>query len=114
MQNTKYPLDNQNSCGQGTSDLVFNHPLFELVKSFGYYYSHSTNTGTGDNKWRLFHSFRHIDKDEHTVGFYEDSISSETSCSPASNYRWRCYSVTNLEKHLKNKSKRYKLASFRG
>jgi len=115
MQTSKYPLSNQNSCGQGRSDLVFNHPLFDLVKSFGYYYSHSTNTGVGDNKWRLWHTFRHITKDEHTVGFYEDSASNIiTSCSSSSGYKWGVggldeFGYLKAIKHLENKRKRYKL-----
>ena len=115
MQTSKYPLYNQNSCGQGQFADIQKHPLTNLVQSFGYKYSHSTNTGVGDNKWRLWHTFRHIIKDEHSVGFYEDNASLiETSCGSSSNYRWRVSGVDNLGflrafNHLKKKQRRYKL-----
>jgi len=115
MQTFKYPLYNQNSCEQGQFADIQKHPLTNLVQSFGYKYSHSTNTGVGDNKWRLWHTFRHITKDEHTVGFYEDSASNIiTSCSSSSGYKWGVggldeFGYFKAIKHLENKRKRYKL-----
>lgn len=114
MKTTKYPLINQNSCGQGEFVGVENHPLSKIAQSFGYKYSHSTNTGVGDNKWRLWHTFRHIIKPEHTFSFYEDSMTVETSCSSSSNYCWRIsgvdeFGILKAINHLKKKRRRYKL-----
>ena len=115
MQTFKYPLYNQNSCGQGQFADIQKHPLTNLVQSFGYKYSHSTNTGVGDNKWRLWHTFRHSIKPEHAVGFHEDSTSNIiTSCSSSSGYRWKVggldeFGYLKAIKHLENKRKRYKL-----
>ncbi len=46
MRPEKYPLLNQNSCGQGEYLDHIKHIHYPIAEKFGYKYSHSTNIGT--------------------------------------------------------------------
>ena len=109
MRTEKYKLYNCNSCGQGyylPMDYRCIPLIHKLILDFGYKYSHSTNVGTLDNKWRLWHTFIF---NGHTVGYYEDSIHDcSTSCGAGKIEHW-VYGYCALEKHLKYKQKKYKL-----
>lgn len=73
-----FQLTNQNSCGQGQSELVKSHPLAPIVESWDYKYSHSTPITLMGGEKILAHTFlrpgfnRRINKaDTHTVTVFD-------------------------------------------
>jgi hypothetical protein len=106
---TKFSLLNQNSCGQGTYENILNEPLYNIVYSFGYEYSHSTNTGQPDGTYKLWHTFKHKDSNDHCIGFYMGEESGNTCVRIGSGRKYPFTSKDHLVNHLRYKRFKYKL-----
>lgn len=88
--------------GQGIDDDHDKNPFHGLVTQYGYKYSHSTPIHRADGSTYIHHTY---EKGEHKVGISPSGW--DTTTSTGSGRKQKGTSSAELEKHLKNKKKRY-------
>lgn len=108
---------NPNTSGQGYCEEHKNHFLHNMVINNNYKYSHSVYVGLVTpygNERVIYHCYK---LNNHCVSFpdHENFIPKisnynwQTQVSTASNYKTHGFGAAQLNKHLKNKARRYKL-----
>jgi hypothetical protein len=95
-----------NSSGQGHDADHDLHPLHKIAAKHGYNYSHTTPVTQRDGSTFYHHTWA---RGEHKIGAYDHDTKWSSKVSSSSGHLWIGIGTVALDKHLKNKAKRYQL-----
>jgi hypothetical protein len=97
-------IQSPNSSGQGFDKDHDLHPLHKAASKFGYSYSHTTPVHQRDGSVLHHHTWH---KREHKIGAYAHDTKWTSKVSSASGHSFQGVGTVALDRHLKNKEKRY-------
>lgn len=101
-------IENPNSCGQGYDPTHYDNEYHNIIRAFGYVYSHSTIITALDGTKYTSHCYKLGETNrEHNVSVNTNSRVWMTSTGCSSGRHWQGLGQVELIAHLRSKRQRY-------